>query len=217
MIRMMPRPVTPWLIACLSLIPAVASSDCLTDFLDRIDGQPYETQRAEVDALGARDLKCLFQASRDQTFEDPVDYFVPEENRRERRVSVFHGKNSLPAFSFFEKHFFVSKAGVLLGYNDSFAGRLLRSPGFFVGRYAPFGPLVLDYRIDIHEEITTREFRKWRGRSVWFLKSNEGDPLFGGLIDVLRPITEDVAIGQALRKRPSGWRHETYFILLRTP
>jgi hypothetical protein len=214
---MMPRSVTPCLVAFLLLLPSVASSDCLADFLERIDGQPYEVQKAEVDSLRARDLKCLFHASRDQVFEDPAAYFVPEINRQERRVSVFHGKNSLPAFSFFEKHFFLSEAGVLLGYNDSFAGRVLRSPGFFVARHAPFGPLVLDYRIDIRQEITTREFRKWRGRSFRFLKSNEGDPLFDGLIDVVRPITEDVAIGEALRKRHSGWKHQSYFIVLRTP
>ena len=126
---------------------------------------------------------------------------------------IFHGKNSLPAFSRFQKRFCrpteETGADELWGYNYQPTRWLasLTGPGYFVAydSDAPFGGVAVDYRRipnarpDDWPEIHDNSYRLSRF-------------IFNGMVDYLRRVSEHLLIGRATR----GEREmDNYFLLCR--
>ena len=113
---------------------------------------------------------------------------------------VFHGKNSLPAFTRFQKRFCRPSAAIeadeLWGFNYQPTRWLapLTGPGYFVAYDAkdPLGGVAIDYR-----RIPADRPDDWPR-----LRDNErglGRLVYGGMVDYLRRVSEHLLIGRATR------------------
>jgi hypothetical protein len=177
----------------------------VADWLDALTS----AQRIEaIRAAGRREQRRLYAAVEGFAplgLADLVPESVPD------GVTVrHHGRNTLPAFSHFEKRFCrppgfdPRKPDALWGYNHQ---RLtLVGPGYFVARQDPARPEVLiDYR-----EVPPEAPRGWPA-----VRSNEqglGRLVFGGMVDRLRRVSEHVTIGSAAR---NGRDLGSWFLLTR--
>ncbi len=126
---------------------------------------------------------------------------------------IFHGKNSLPAFTRFQKRFCRpsadESADVLWGYNYQPATWLapLTGPGYFVAydSESPLGGVAIDYRRVPHArpsdwpEIHDNKYRLSRF-------------IYNGMVDYLRRVSEHVYIGRATRAEKEL---PNYFLLCR--
>lgn len=128
---------------------------------------------------------------------------------------VHEGKNSLPdlpGLPRFQKRFCKPSASgaagdVLYGYNHQ-AHSWFSGPGYFVARPSAEDPGAID--------IDYREVPKEKAPSWPALAHNRG-PLswivFGGMVDILRGVSEHVTVGRARRR---GKLTDDYFVLCRT-
>ncbi|RMD81378.1 MAG: hypothetical protein D6815_11935, partial [Candidatus Dadabacteria bacterium] len=133
----------------------------------------------------------------------PPDY-PPEQ------PAVFHGKNSLPAFTSFEKICFRPEGAppdCLWGYNETPA-KVFIGPGYYVVRDTPgasFGACAFDYTV-----LPERGLAGWPP-----VRSNAAGLsrfVYNGTIDYVRRLARDVFIGQATRR---GRPLDTYFVVVR--
>ena len=102
---------------------------------DHLDGLSHEDRLAQTRTVGLRMQRDLFDAA-DGYKELGLEHFVPEDVPAKQFV-IHYGKNSLPAFSHFEKRFArpADGAGEWWGYNES--GEFVKSvvgPGWFITR-----------------------------------------------------------------------------------
>jgi hypothetical protein len=139
--------------------------------------------------------------------------FVPEDI--EPLVEVIHwGKNSLPAFTHFQKRFCKpkDKDGELWGYNENGEGhhQFATGPGYFLV-HAPDrsdaepGEIDIDYR-----KLPPAKPEPWPA-----IKPNEAGIsrfIYAGMIDVMRGISQHVTVGRALK---GGKFMDAYFVLCR--
>lgn len=178
--------------------------DELAQELERLD---IPARVKAVRAISGRNHARIWDAcaGRGTTLEDlvPADY--------EPAVPVIHhGKNSLPAFNFFQKPFARSAEdpNVLYGYNEG-STRALIGPGYFVAHYYDErGEVGINY-YDVPPQ-GARLPESWPK-----VKPNESGLqrfVFASMIDYLRKVAEGVTIGRAVRK---GKATSNYFMLVR--
>lgn len=165
---------------------------------------------AAVRAAGRREQRRLYAA---------VDGFAPlalvdlvPESVPDGATVRHHGRNTLPAFSHFEKRFSrppgadPRKPDALCGYNHQRFTPALIGPGYFVAREDSARPEVLvDYR-----ELPPRAPEGWPA-----VRSNESGLarlVFGFMVDRLRRVSEHVTIGSAAR---NGRDLGSWFLLAR--
>jgi len=126
---------------------------------------------------------------------------------------VFHGKNSLPTFTRFQKCFCRPSEGgptdQLWGYNYQPARWLapLTGPGYFVAYdvQSAFGSVAVDYR-----QIPTERPASWPE-----LHDNQyrlSRFIFNGMVDYMRRISDHLLIGRATR---ANKELDNYFLLCR--
>jgi hypothetical protein len=157
---------------------------------------------AATRALGRNEQRRLYAA---------VDGFLPVrlEELVPANVADFatvrhYGKNTLPAFTHFEKRFCrprgedAKKPGALFGFNFQTMSPLT-GPGYFVARPVPGRAEVdIDYR-----ELPDTHPAEWPE-----IKSNErglGRFVYGFMVDTLRRVSEHVTIGSAAKNgKPIG-------------
>jgi hypothetical protein len=147
-------------------------------------------------------------AGRDVTIAE----LVPPEHTALRPV-IFHGKNSLPAFTRFQKRFCRPSPEVrrdeLWGYNYQPVGWLapLTGPGYFVAYDTADGPgrVAIDYtRIPADKPREWPEIHDNTYRLSRFI--------YNGTIDYLRRVSEHLLIGRATR---AGRDMPNWFLLCR--
>jgi hypothetical protein len=171
------------------------------------DGERIKTVRA----LGKRDMVRLWEASAGQvvTAEDFVPAHVPA------GVEVVHwGKNSLPAFSAFQKRFTRAdgRPGVVYGYNwNGIPTWTTLGPGYFVGHLdagAPEGMFGLDYFQTPPAGVALP--------SGWpaIVPNERGLQrfIYAHMVDYMRKVSDGVTIGRAWR---GGKVTDNYFVLAR--
>jgi hypothetical protein len=124
------------------------------------------------------------------------------------REVIYHGKNSLPLFSVFQKRFCRPSAGkgddVLWGYNHAQLAWLI-GPGYFVVHREGETPAAIDYR-----QLPTEHPPAWpeiapNDRGVSRL-------VYMNMVDYLRRVSRDVLIGSAWKR---GKPLDSYFVLCR--
>lgn len=178
----------------------------LARFLDDLD----PSQRVEaIRALGRAEQRRLYRA---------VEGFLPVRLHEIVPPAIgdfvtvrHHGKNTLPAFTHFEKRFCrplgadPRKPGELYGFNFQ-AVAAITGPGYFVAREDPSRPEVwVDYNQvpPAHPEGWPEIRRNERGLSRF---------VYGFMVDTLRRVSEHVTIGSAARR---GKEIGSWFILCR--
>ena len=181
---------------------------------DLLNGMGHEARVAATRSLGKAEQRRLYEG---------VDGFrpirlvdiVPPSAQDFRPVRHF-GKNTLPAFTHFEKHFCRPKGvasnapGKLYGYNFQPTSWLasITGPGYFIAHEDPGRTEVwVDYN-----QVPTEHPDQWPE-----IQSNEkglGRFVYGFMIDTLRGVSEHVSIGSAARR---GRDLGSWFVLCREP
>lgn len=114
----------------MSLKKMLASPNMTIDEIASwLDGQGHDGRVAAMATTSKKDQKALWElagASRGMTQQD----FVPDDIGDLKEV-IHHGKNTLPAFNFFQKRFARAEDGTIFGYNEG-GTRWLIGPGYFV-------------------------------------------------------------------------------------
>ena len=169
--------------------------------LDTIRGWSHEQQARLYDAV--KDFKPL-----------ALSHFVPDDV--EPLTEVIHwGKNSLPAFTHFQKRFCKPKdaEGELWGYNDVREGPhgFATGPGYFV-LHAPAdrsdareGELDIDYR-----KLPPSKPESWP--KIIPNEARLGRFIYAGMVDVMRGVSQHVSVGRAFK---DGKYMDAYFVLCR--
>ena len=126
------------------------------------------------------------------------------------REFIFHGKNSLPAFTLFQKRFCRPPDGQgaqqLWGYNHQSLA-WLTGPGYFVVHREGEAPAAIDYRL-----VPPSHPSSWpevKPNDVGFSRF-----VYRDMVDYLRRVSRHVLIGRATRH---GKELPNYFILCREP
>ena len=166
-----------------------------------LDGLEEGERVRAVRSLSRRELASLYDAAAGFRPLSLAD-FVPAEFPPLRPV-IHHGKNSLPAFSAFQKRFcWNPERTELWGYNAQDAAWLEAAitPGYFVARTHGEGEVVIDYRAEAPgraegwPEIRPNKARL--GRFVYFQMQ-----------DYMRGVSRHVTIGRATKrgKEMTAW------------
>jgi len=171
-----------------------------------LDGLAHAERVEAIRALGGARLQArLYEAVADAPCVTLTD-LVPPDAPPLREV-IFEGKNSLPAFTLFQKRFCRPSTGrgELWGYNHQ-ALAWLTGPGYFVVHDDRDGAAI-DYReVPPGHPPTWPEVRpNHRGFSRF---------VYHDMVDYLRRVSADVFIGRAHR---GGKPRSNYFLLCREP
>jgi hypothetical protein len=192
----------------------VSSSPTLADLLGA-EGVTQPELEAHLDALDAgsrvREIRALSARLQKRLWEVcagalafTIDDLVPPSVGEDQEV-IWAGKNSLIAFTGFEKRF-VRRGGEVIGYNHQ-TWSWLTGPGFFTCKPSPHDSreLLFDYT-DVPSEGPSswpRPRPNERGFSFF---------VYRRLHDFNRRVSKDVIIGFATR---SGKPIDSYFVLAR--
>jgi hypothetical protein len=176
-----------------------------------LDGLGHPGRVATIRGWGLHHQARLYEAAKGLK-PLTLDDYVPLGT--EPLTEVIHwGKNSLPAFTHFQKRFCRPKEGEgeLFGYNEN-GEKWAVGPGYFVIHAPKEGrPGVETGELDIDYTMTPGA-----KPDAWPpIKKNEsglGRVVYGGMVDVMRGISTHVSIGRAFR---DGKFTENYFVLCR--
>ena len=187
------------------LLAMVDGSSLDMDLLDQaLNESDPETRLAFVRALKPARQKKLFEAASGRKV--TLDAIVPP-GEGELNEIIHEGKNTLPAFTHFQKRFCRPSLAqdpqdrtVLWGYNHLNVGAFT-GPGYFVAYDDPEqGEVVIDYR-----EIPPEKVESWPA----IIGNNKklGIFIYHGMIDRLRRVSDHVTIGRAFKggKAMSAW------------
>jgi hypothetical protein len=170
-----------------------------------LDGLGHEGRVHTTRTWTKKRQAAIFEACQGRTLD--LDYLVPPSVGP--LVEVIHqGKNSLGAFSIFQKRFTRLPEGA--GEEAAVAGcnyqtfMRLTGPGYFVCR-AQDGEIAIDYtKLPKHKPASWPEIRDNEG--------GLGRVVYGGMVDYLRRVSNNVSIGRA-------WKHgkqmDAWFVLVR--
>ena len=177
----------------------------LPAFSQWLDDLDADMRIATARGLGGRQQAALFEAA--QGFRPiTLEHFVPPAIGIKQPV-IHYGRNSLPAFSTFEKRFRrpAQDAKALWGYNEG-AARPLLGPGYFLALPQGAGEVLVDY-----SQLPPEAPAGWPA-----IKPNSAGLsrfVFHNLSDTLRGVSQHVSIGRAARK---GRPMDSWFVLARS-
>jgi hypothetical protein len=170
-----------------------------------LEGLHSETRVGQVRSLGKGEQARLFEAAAGVR---PIGLTHLVSPGLEPLAEVIHaGRNSLSAFRIFEKRCCRPSpdAAELWGFNEHSA-RWMTGPGYFVATAGDPGEVILDYT-----RVPPGRPESWPA-----IRSNSALPgrlvYGGGMQDVLRGVSEHVAIGRAFRR---GKPMNSWFVLCR--
>ncbi|CAG0989765.1 hypothetical protein MYXO_02328 [Myxococcaceae bacterium] len=174
-----------------------------------LDALPGADRVLAIRALGRSEQRRLYEAAGGVSRVQLVDLVPPA---TPDLVAVRHyGRNTLPAFTLFEKRFARPKGEDpnapkrLAGWNFQTLSPLT-GPGYFVARNDEArGEVLIDYR-----EVPTQAPEGWPP-----IVSNDrglGRFVYGNMVDTLRRVSEHVTIGSAAR---GGKDLGSWFVLCR--
>jgi hypothetical protein len=186
----------------------VKRSDRIEDVGARLDAMGHDERVKAVRSMCAHTQALLWEMA--EGSELSLDHFVPPEVPPLTEVIHF-GKNSMPAFSSFEKRFARPAPGgdgaTLLGYNEGVL-RPVVGPGYFMVRETPRsskGPVVIDYYATPRETVPS-----WPAIATkdWGLPAL----VYGFMHDYMRRVSTHVTIGRAYKFHQVT---NNYFLLCR--
>jgi hypothetical protein len=178
----------------------------ISGFLDALS---LADRIAAVRDLGGTTLQGALWSAAAPASRVTTDEMVPPDYPAMRPV-IFHGKNSLPAFTDFQKICFRPEAGgdaEAWGYNETKI-RTWIGPGYYVLHDTPDAPLggaAFDYT-----RVPSRTLPSWPE-----VRTNAGGIsrfIYGNMLDYMRRVASEVFIGSAVR---GGKEMKSYFIVVR--
>jgi hypothetical protein len=174
-----------------------------------LNGLDHATRLTAIRAVGGRKKQARLWTLAEDALRLTIEEMVPRSQGNLAPV-IFHGKNSLPIFTEFQKRF--CRPGedcdedVLWGYNHQTMSALT-GPGYFVAEDSDDdqgGVAINYYKTPPGKPDSWPKIPKRTGLV--------GHLVYGSMIDYLRPLSDHVSIGRAVRK---GKITENYFILCR--
>jgi hypothetical protein len=177
------------------------------EIADQLDRMSVGERLEAIRSLGGVPVQArLWEAAADAPVVALAD-LVPPDMPPLREV-IWHGKNSLPAFTLFQKRFCRPLPGTvpeqLWGYNHTTIAWLV-GPGYFVVHREGDAPAAIDYR-----QVPPSHPASWPA-----IKSNGAGAsyfVYRDMVDYLRRVSQHVLIGRATRH---GIERPNYFILCR--
>ncbi len=178
----------------------------LAEVTKHLDGLSRSERILECMTLGRRAQERLWQIAEHSQPLD-LDYLVPS-SAAPLDPYPFEGKNSLPVFTRFQKVFYRTNEGTIGGYNNSAVGPVV-GPGYYVTHLwdARPGELAVDYL-----QVPKSKPAAWPA-----IKPNDvavSQFVYGGMVDFLRWVSDDVVIGRAYKKGQDPMPN--WFVLCRT-
>ena len=174
-----------------------------------LDAMPHEERVAEVRSIGLRLQRDLFNAADGWATID-LEHFIPQKVPNKHFVKHY-GKNSLPLFTHFEKHFArpVDDAKEGWGFNES--GDFVKTvvgPGWFITRKGDkAGEVDIDYYRIPGRQLDGAPALKPNNSGLSYF-------VYGNMVDVMRKVSDHVSVGNAVK---NGGRTDNYFLLTREP
>jgi hypothetical protein len=170
-----------------------------------LDGLASEARLAEVLGITGRGVKRLYEAVEGGT-PPTLEDLVPAGTEG---VLIYEGRNSLAAFSRFQKRF-VRKGGLVLGYNHQ-SMSFVTGPGYFVV-HPPSGSGEHGHELDF--DYTTAPPAEPAAPEGWpaYTPNEQGLSRFvyGHMHDYVRRVAHGVVVGKAYRH---GKEQDAYFSL----
>lgn len=193
----------------MSLSTLIQEKTALSDIAIWLDEQTPETRLNETRSLNKSQQRTLFDRCK-ETSPLTLDYFCGDLNQE----VIHEGKNSLPAFTLFQKRFVRLEDNRVIGYNHASTMGLI-GPGYFVlketngnSEWTEHGSVVVDYYevLDSNTSIPT-SWPKIKG-------NHQGLQMFvyNNMHDFMRRVSKHVSIGSAFKK---GNSIDSYFLLCR--
>ena len=193
----------------MSLSKLILEETSLSDIAAWLDEQTPENRLNETRSLNKSQQRTLFEKCKD-TQPLTVEYFCGDVNQE----IIHEGKNSLPAFTLFQKRFVRLDDDRVIGYNHASTMSLI-GPGYFVLKetkdtpeWIEHGSVVVDYYevLDGNTAIPT-SWPKIKG-------NHQGLQMFvyNNMHDFMRKVSTHVSIGSAFKK---GKSIDSYFLLCR--
>lgn len=182
----------------------------LADVAAHLDSLSHADRLEAVRSLnGAKLQRRLWEGAASTPAVTTAD-LVPPDHAPLREV-IFHGKNSLPAFTVFQKRFCRPTPGrasgdELWGYNHQQVA-WITGPGYFVVHPEGQTPAAIDYRRVPPEHPAAWPEIKPNDRGLSRL-------VYMNMVDYLRRVSKHVLIGSAWKK---GKPLDSYFLLCREP
>jgi hypothetical protein len=174
-----------------------------------LDGLATEQRAPVVRGLGRKDQQSLYAKAEGHASLELIDIVPP--NRGDLEEVRHLGRNSLPAFTIFEKRFCRLEGHApdapkeLAGFNFQTLSPIT-GPGYFLAvEDSNTKEVLVDYR-----RLPDQKPSKWPT-----IRSNEGGLsrfVYGFMVDRLRRVSEHVTIGSAAR---NGRDLGSYFVLCR--
>ena len=193
----------------MSLSTLIQDETSLSDIAAWLDEQTAEDRLHEVRGLNKSQQRSLFEQCKDA---QPLtlDDFCGDTNQE----VIHEGKNSLPAFTLFQKRFVRLDDNRVVGYNHGSTMGLI-GPGYFVLKetqgtpeWTEHGSVVVDYYevLDGQTAVPT-SWPKIKG-------NHQGLQMFvyNNMHDFMRKVSTHVSIGSAFKK---GKSIDSYFLLCR--
>lgn len=175
----------------------------LADLGAHLDALDPKTRIAQVRALGMPLQKRLWDLAANGRSLDLATFVEGVE-----KTVIYEGKNSLPAFSYFQKRFYRTASGEVFGYNQNPAfTSFLTGPGYFIVEPAKDGEILFDYT-----RVPKTKPAGWPE-----IQANEragliGGLVFGGMLDYIRYVSRHTVIGAAFK---GGKPRNQFFLLTR--
>jgi len=177
-----------------------------------LDGLGHRDRVEAIRACGRADQRRLYEAVQGVGRVSLRDLVAP--GRRDLEPVRHHGKNTLPAFTHFEKRFCrppgvdASSPALLFGFNFQSLS-FVTGPGYFVAREDPRAPEVL---IDYREVPPAGAALPAGWPPVRRNEAGLGRFVYGNMVDTLRRVSEHVTVGSAAR---GGKDLGSWFLLCR--
>jgi hypothetical protein len=172
----------------MTLREAIASGN-LADLAAFCDGLDETARVREVRTLGKSDLSRLYELAGEGREPVALDYLVPA-SLKPSESAEWIGRNSAPAFKDFSK-VFTRGDGPLIGYNKQ-PWQWAVGPGYFLAEVDRDRPS--QFRLD-YTRLPPRAPPGWPA-----LLPNESwraALVYGRMIDFLRPVGKNLAVGAA--------------------
>ncbi len=190
----------------------VAKSAALGELAAFCDALEFEERVAQLKALPRKSIPLLFRLAHPpegHSHPAQIDLLIPSEVPSGHSVA-WSGKNSLPAFSRFSKHFTRSSdPGMVIGMNAQWSS-FATGPGYFIAGACAEHPdeFLFDYT-----RYPTDAPPGWP--AVHHNESGLGALVYGHMLDHVRPVGRHVLVGAAFTT--SGKSRNIFFVLARGP
>ena len=173
------------------------------EMADHLDGLSPAARLDEVLAITGSAVGKLYAAVADAPTVTPEE-FLPSSTKG---TLIYEGRNSLAAFSRFQKRFLRLESGIIVGYNHQ-SMSFITGPGYFVvkaanGEGAHGKELFFDYTVPPPETPAGWPAFKPNDRGLSKL-------VYSDMLDYVRRVAHGVVVGKAYRK---GIDQNAYFTL----